>query len=111
MGRMTLVYVVDTIDVAVDAADSYVSMVRDEALPVMSDAGATLVGCWATSKDIGEDVRVKVVWSCADHIAWNEIRKNFVLDPRYYAYAARAESLRKGGDRRFYYPASFSPLG
>ncbi len=104
-----MVYLVVTIEVGSELADRYVELVEEEAVPLMREAGAQLVACWATSKEIGEDVAVKIVWSCADHVAWNEIRKNLVLDPRYYSYAARAASLRKRGDRRFYYPASFSP--
>ncbi len=105
-----MVYLVDTIEVRSELADRYVELVQEEAVPLMTDAGAQLVACWATSKEIGEDVAVKIVWSCADHVAWTEIRKNLVLDPRYYAYAARAAGLRQGGDRRFYYPASHSPM-
>jgi hypothetical protein len=103
------VYLVDTIRVASGVADRYVELVGTEAVPLMTDAGAQLVACWATSKDTGEDVEVKIIWSCDDHAAWNTIRKNLVLDPRYYSYAARAAGLRTGGTRRFFYPASFSP--
>jgi hypothetical protein len=33
-----------------------------------------------------------------------------VLDPRWYGYAGKIAQLRTGGTRRFFYPASFSPL-
>jgi NIPSNAP len=105
-----VVYLVDTVRVPSEVAEPYVELVGTSAVPVMTDAGAQLVACWATSKDIGEEVEVKIIWSCNDHAEWNTIRKNLVLDPRYYAYASQAAALRKGGTRRFYYPASFSPI-
>ena len=51
-----------------------------------------------------EDVDIQITWSFRDHVEWNEIRKNLVLDPRWHDFARRAAALRRGGTRRFYYP-------
>jgi hypothetical protein len=37
------------------------------------------------------------------------IRKNLVLDPRWYEYAGQVAALRMSGTRRFYYRVGFSP--
>jgi hypothetical protein len=97
-------YIVDTVQVQPDRVDAYVALVRTDAVPVMTRAGAGFVSCWATSPALGEDVDVQVTWSFPDHVAWNEIRKNLVLDRDWHALAPRARALRTGGTRRFYYP-------
>ena len=97
-------YLVDTVQVRPEDLAAYVALVHDGAVPVMTAAGATFVSCWATSPALGEHVDVQVTWSFADHVEWNAIRKNFVLDPAWHALAARAATLRAGGTRRFYYP-------
>jgi len=97
-------YMVDTIQVRPSSLDTYLALVRDVAVPVMTKAGATFESCRATSPALGEDVDVQVTWSFADHVEWNEIRKNFVLDPAWHDLARRAAPLRTGGTRRFYYP-------
>ena len=48
----------------------------------MTDAGASFVSCATTSSEIGEPVCIQVTWSFDDHVHWDEIRKNLVLDPR-----------------------------
>jgi hypothetical protein len=105
-----MAYVVDTTQVEPANADAFLRIVEAEAVPVMTDAGAGFVSCWATSSELGEEVSIKTIWSFADHVEWNEIRKNMVLDPRWYGYAQKIAQLRTGGTRRFFYPASFSPL-
>jgi len=97
-------YMVDTVQIRPADVDAYVALVHDAAVPVMTAAGAALVSCWATSPELGEDVDVQVTWAFADHVRWNEIRKNFVLDPAWHTWAAAAKPLRTGGTRRFYYP-------
>jgi hypothetical protein len=62
-------------------------------------------------REIRADVDVQVVWSFDDHEQWNVVRKNLVLDPRWYEYAGRIAALRTGGTRRFYHPAAFSSPG
>jgi hypothetical protein len=99
---------VDTVEVAPAQLASYLDVVHLEGLPVMTDAGALFVSCATTSAEIGGRVDVQVVWSFDDHDQWNVIRRNLVLDPRWYEYAARLATLRIGGTRRFYYPADFS---
>jgi len=98
-------YMVDTIQVPPSRVDAYVALVHGVAVPVMTRAGATFESCRTTSPALGEDVDVQVTWSFADHVEWNLIRKNFVLDPAWHDLAARAVALRTGGTRRFYYPA------
>ena len=46
------------------------------------------------------------MWGCSDHEEWNKIRRNLVLDSRWYAYAHRAQALRDSGTRRFFYPTA-----
>jgi len=97
-------YIVDTVQVKPADVDAYVALVRGTAVPVMTRAGAGFVSCWATSPALGEDVDVQVTWSFPDHVAWNEIRKNLVLDPEWHGLAHQVRPLRSGGTRRFYYP-------
>jgi hypothetical protein len=67
---------------------------------------------WNTSAaDLGENVDVQIVWAFEDHAQWNVIRRNMVLDPRWYDYARQVAALRTGGTRRFYYPVGFSARG
>jgi len=105
-----MAYVVDTALMEPANAQEYLRLVETEAVPVMTEAGAGFVSCWSTSAELGEEVSIKTIWSFVDHVEWNVIRKNMVLDPRYYAYSERIAQLRTGGTRRFFYPASFSPL-
>jgi hypothetical protein len=102
-------YVVDTIEVEPGVLAQYLEIVEHLGVRVMTDAGACFVSCAATSSDMGENVNVQIVWSFDDHDQWNVIRKNMVLDPRWYEYAQRMAHLRRGGTRRVYYPVGFSP--
>ena len=104
-----MVFVVDTVQVAPDRMVDYVQLIKQTAVPVMTEAGATFESCRTTSPALGEDVDVQVTWSCRDHVEWNEIRKNLVLDPRWHELARRAAELRAGGTRRFLYPAGEAP--
>jgi hypothetical protein len=97
------VYIVDTSIVARDDHERFLALVRNEVVPIMTEAGAELVATLATSPDLGEDVQVQVTWKVADHSEWNEVRKNFVLDPRWHAASATLRALRIGGQRRFFY--------
>jgi hypothetical protein len=105
-----VVFLVDTVEVGVDNAPAYLRIIETAAVPVMTGAGASFVSCWSTSSELGEDVGITVIWSFDDHVAWNEIRKNLVLDGRWHAYAKQIAALRNRGTRRFYYPADFSPV-
>ena len=100
-------HLVDTVEVGPELVDEYLEVVRTLGLPVMTDAGASFVSCATTSAAIGEPVSIQVVWAFEDHGEWNEIRKNMVLDPRYHDYGSRLASLRTGGTRRFFTPASW----
>jgi hypothetical protein len=105
-----LVYLVDTVQLDPQVVDEYMLTIESVGVPIMTGAGSAFVSCWATSTELGEDVSVVTVWSFEDHVAWNQIRKNLVLNPDWYEYSGRLARLRTGGNRRFYYPASFSPL-
>ena len=99
------VHIVDTSLVAVDDHQRFLALVRDEIVPVMTDAGVECLSVLASSPEIGEDVEVQVTWRVADHQAWNVARRDFFLDPRWHAASATAATIRKGGKRRFLYPA------
>jgi NIPSNAP len=105
-----MAYVVDTVQVEPEHAEAYLRLVENEVVPVMTDAGAGFVSCWSTSTELGEAVSIKTIWSFVDHVEWNVIRKNMVLDPRWYQFSAKMGELRTGGTRRFFYPSSFSPM-
>jgi hypothetical protein len=102
-------YVVDTIEVEPDVVARYLEAVEQLGVPVMTAAGARFVSCATTAADIGEIVDVQIVWAFDDHAQWNVIRRNMVLDPRWYEYSERVAGLRTGGTRRVYYDAPFSP--
>jgi hypothetical protein len=107
--RESMPYVVDTIAVVPAAVAPYLEAVERLAVPVMTGAGATFVSCATTAPDIGEDVDIQIVWAFDDYAHWNVIRKNMVLDGRWYEYAQRVAPLRTGGSRRFYDRVGFSP--
>jgi hypothetical protein len=99
-----MVHLVDTVEVEVDHVDDYLGALRAVGIPVMTEAGASFVSCRTTSRDLGENVCIEIVWGFEDHDRWNEIRKSLVLDARFYEYGQRTAALRTGGKRRFYYP-------
>jgi hypothetical protein len=93
---------VDTVELDPGAVDEYCRLVEDELAPILGAAGARFEGCWQTTPGLGEPAWVQAVWSCSDFEAWNVIRRNLVLDPRWYACAERLHGLQRGGTRRFY---------
>jgi NIPSNAP len=104
-----MIHLVDTVEVDPGDVDGYLAAVQGAGMAVMTEAGASFVSCATTSSEIGERVHIQVVWAFEDFEQWNEIRRNMVLDPRWYQYAQQAASLRVGGTRRFYTPATFLP--
>jgi len=102
------VHLVDTVEVEPERVAEYLEVVRTLGMAVMGDAGASFVSCATTSDAIGEPVCIEVRWSCDDHVHWDEIRKNLVLDPRYHRYGATVASLRVRGTRRFFTPTTLS---
>jgi hypothetical protein len=104
-------YVVDTIELEPRCVARFLEVVEHLGVPVMTDAGASFVSCATTAADLGENVDVQIVWAFEDHAQWNVIRRNMVLDPRWYDYARQVAALRTGGTRRFYYPVGFSARG
>ena len=98
------IQIVDTVSLAPADASHYAQLMRERLAPVMRDAGAPMVALRTTYDELGEDVLVQVVWSVPDHAAWNHVRRNFFMDPRWHSAWAEAAPMRKGGTRRFYYP-------
>ena len=105
-----MVYMVDSI--LLDPADTgrYLELLETSYAPAAAERGLTLVACWHTPENLGEDVTVTAIWSFRDFAEWNEIRRKAVLDPAWHRWVEQATPMRKGGTRRFYYPATFSPL-
>jgi hypothetical protein len=102
-----MVHLVDTVEVDAADADQYLAVIETLGVPVMTGAGASFVSCSTTAPDLGEPVRIQVVWAFEDHDHWNDIRKNLVLDAHWYEYGDQIAALRTSGTRRFYYPVSF----
>jgi hypothetical protein len=98
------VHIVDTSLVTREDCERFLALVREEIVPVMTDAGAECLSVLASSPEIGEDVEVQVTWRVPDHQAWNVARREFFLDPRYHSASATAATLRTGGRRRILYP-------
>lgn len=93
---------VDTVEVEPDDADEYCRTIDEELAPLVETAGATFEGCWRSPAGTSPAVVVQTVFSCPGFEAWNVIRRNLVLDPRWYACAERLRALGRGGTRRFY---------
>ena len=98
------IHIVDTASVAPEDAARFAALLRDTLGPVMRDAGAPMIELRTTSDALGEDVQVQAVWLVEDHAAWNRVRRNFFMDPRWHAAWAEIAPLRRGGTRRFFYP-------
>lgn len=93
-------FMVDVVQVGEHDAAAYLRALDEDGIPVMTAAGAVLESCRSTFAGLGADVDVEVVWRFRDFAHWNLIRRNLVLDPRWYAWARRAGGLRRGGTRR-----------
>jgi hypothetical protein len=102
---VTVLRRVDTVELEAVVVDEYCRIVEDEMTPLVEEAGATLEGYWRTTEGLGEPVWVQTVWSCPDFESWNVIRRNLVLDPRWYACAERLHGMTRSGTRRFYLAA------
>lgn len=96
-----VVYLVDTVAVAPHDVDEYVRTIFSEVVPVMQQAGAVFEHCRTTSSDFDRPVDIEVAWSFDDNEAWNDIRRNLVLDPRWHHCADVLGRLRSSGTRRF----------
>ena len=103
-----MIFLVDTVVVEPGHVDAYLALLESQVKPLMVRSGATFESCRTTSPTFGRPVDIQVTWSCADNAAWNEIRRDLVLDPGYYEYAEALRALRIGGTRRFYRPAEQS---
>jgi hypothetical protein len=92
---------VDQHQVAPADVAEFVAVLREQVRPAMEDAGAELVVC-DVGPELGDAVDVRSEWACAGFVAWNEIRRNLMFDPRYHSYSAALAALRRGGTRRFF---------
>jgi hypothetical protein len=104
-----MMHLVDTVEVEPEHVQDYLGAIGTLGMAVMTDAGASFVSWATTSSEVGELVHIQVVWGFDDHEEWNEIRKNLVLDPRFHEYGSVVASLRVGGTRRFFTPATLPP--
>jgi hypothetical protein len=95
------VHLVDQHQVAQSDVEELVTLVREQVRPTMEDAGAAFVAC-DVAPDLGDDVDVRTEWACASFVAWNDIRRNLMFDPRYHACSAVLGALRRSGTRRFF---------
>jgi len=105
-----MVYMVDTTVVAAEDTDRYLAAFESSFLPPAAERGMELVACWHTPSTLGEDVDVVAIFCFADWAQWNELRRRAVLDPAMLEWIGVLKSLRKGGSRKFFSPAEFSPL-
>jgi hypothetical protein len=95
------VHLVDVHHVAPRDVDELIRLLQESVRPVMEAAGARFVTC-DRAPDVGGDVDVRTEWSFADFVAWNDIRRALMFDPRYHSYSTALARLRRGGTRRFY---------
>jgi hypothetical protein len=93
-------FLVDVVQVDDDRAGAYLRAIEELAVPVMTAAGASLESCRSAGSGLGVEVDIEVVWRVRDFAHWNLIRRNLVLDSRWYTWAQRAAGLRRGGTRR-----------
>jgi hypothetical protein len=100
---------VDIVELEATVVEEYRRIVEGEMASIMEDAGAAFEGCWQTVEGLGEPVWVHTVWSCPGFEAWNVIRRDLVLDPRWYACADRLHDLTRSGTRRFYQSPTDTP--
>ena len=105
-----MLYLVDTTVVAAADTDRFLTAFESTFLPAAIERGVELVACWHTPTSLGEDVDVVAIFRLNDWAHWNELRRRAVLDPAMTKWIAVLKSLRRGGSRKFFSPAAFSPL-
>ncbi len=105
-----MLYVEEDLIVSPPDTERYLSWFEQAVLPGARRRGLALVGCWHTPADIGEDVRIVVLWSVRDWGHWDEARRQLMSDPGMPQMVKEARTLRKGGMRKFLLPAKLSPL-
>jgi hypothetical protein len=105
-----MLYMVDTTVVAAGDTDRFLTAFESTFLPAANERGMELVACWHTPTSLGEDVDVMAIFRLKDWAHWNELRRKAVLDPAMLEWIEVLESLRRGGSRKFFAPATFSPL-
>ena len=105
-----MLYMLDTTVVAPADTDRFLTAFESTFLPAARERGVELVACWHTPTALGEDVDVVAIFRLKDWAHWNELRRKAVLDPAMVEWLAVLKSLRRGGSRKFFTPAAFSPL-
>ena len=105
-----MLYMVDTTVVAAADTDRFLKAFESTFLPAATERGVELLACWHTPTSLGEDVDVVAIFRLKDWAHWNELRRRAVLDPAMVEWIGVLESLRRGGSRKFFSPADFSPL-
>jgi hypothetical protein len=92
--------VVDTLATLPEGVASLRGLTTSLASEMMRDAGARLMS--SVEVDHAVTPTLEITWSCESYAAWNVIRRNLVLDPRFYRYERRLRPLLVGGTRRFH---------
>lgn len=105
-----MLYMMDTTVVAAVDTDRFLKAFEATFLPAATKRGVELVACWHTPTTLGEDVDVVAIFRLKDWSHWNDLRREAVLDPAMAEWISVLDSLRKGGSRKFFSPAEFSPL-
>ena len=105
-----MLYMLDTTVVAAADTEQFLAAFESTFLPAATGRGMELVACWHTPTSLGEDVDVVAIFRLKDWAHWNELRRKAVLDPAMVEWLAVLKSLRRGGSRKFFTPAAFSPL-
>ena len=105
-----MLYLMDTTLVAAADTDRFLKAFESTFLPAATQRGVELVACWHTPTSLGEDVDVVTIFRMKDWSHWNDLRREAVLDPAMAEWISVLDTLRKGGSRKFFSPAEFSPL-
>ena len=105
-----MIFLLESVDVRPDDTERYLAAFEETYLPGARARGMDLVACWHTPVGIGEDVTVTTIFRMRDWGHWNELRGAAVMDPAMPAWLEIRRELVRGGTRRFYEPAAFSPL-
>lgn len=105
-----MIYLLERAQLEDESAAAYLDAVQRLFRPRAEAAGLELVACWHTPLAIGQGVEVSVICRFADWDAWNEIRRRMVLDRELIPWQDERRRLARSAQRRFFEPATFSPL-
>ena len=101
-GRGGSIHLVETVEVASDDVDKYLDAFEQLYLPGARRRGMDLVSCTHTPRDIGELVRVMVVFAVGTWAEWEQARNAAVTDPAMPEWLAARRALVRRGTRHFH---------